>query len=157
MSAAGAQASTLDETFNLVQRFGPQSGLALLALLSLGLMLRMARKDTASEAFGLEIGLPKEAIEAAQQAAQDAAAAAGSRARPGAAPGAPGEAVLETGEVAIGQAAMTDGVLVAQEVDEKTVQTNKMIEQVAQVVDADAENAASLLEQWMQRTDAYDA
>jgi len=57
---------------------------------------------------------------------------------------------------AIGQAATTEGVLVAQEVDERTVQTNKMLDQVAQVVDGDAEMAATLLEQWIQRNDALE-
>ena len=70
---AAPQASTLNDTFQMVWRYGPQSGLALLAFLSLGMMLRMARKSDSSESFGLEIGLPKEAIVAAQQAAKDIA------------------------------------------------------------------------------------
>jgi DNA-directed RNA polymerase subunit beta len=74
-----------------------------------------------------------------------------------------GHALYELGRPAtwarqpVGQAAATEGILVAQEIDEKTVQTNKMLEQVAQVVRSDAEQAAALLEQWVQRTDAYDA
>lgn len=155
--AAGA--STLDETLSLVRRYGPQSGLALLAFLSLGLMLRMGRKTDAGESFGLEIGLPKEAIEAAQQAAKDVASAVRQGGvRPGPAEAEAGEGViLDTGATPIGQAAITEGVLVAQEVDEKTVQTNKMLQQVSQVVESDAENAAALLEQWIRRSDSFEA
>jgi flagellar biosynthesis/type III secretory pathway M-ring protein FliF/YscJ len=154
------QASVMDDAFQLAQRFGPQSGLALLALLSLGMMLRMARRSDSGESFGLELGLPKEAIEAAQRAAQDVSGAAEGRRAEGrgrASDGGDGEEILEGGVQPVGQAAATEGILVAQEIDEKTVQTNKMLEQVAQVVRSDAEQAAALLEQWVQRTDAYDA
>lgn len=155
-----APASALDETFHLVQRYGPQSGLALLAVLSLGLMLRMARKTDSGEAFGLELGLPKEAIEAAQRAAQDVASvarqrrrgskvAAGAGAAPSAGPG------MEGATLVVGQAAATEGVLVAQEVDEKMVQTHKMLEQVAEVVQADPDGSSALLEQWVRRSDSY--
>ena len=154
------QASTLDETFQMVWRYGPQSGLALLAFLSLGMMLRMARKSDSSESFGLEIGLPKEAIAAAQQAARDIAKTPyqGS-AQKAATPTSPvgGEKMLAGDPAAIGQAAMTEGILVAQEVDERTVQTNKMLDQVTQVVESDADAAAGLLEQWMARSDTYES
>jgi len=157
---APSSASVLDDTFHLVRRYGPPSGLGLLALFSLGLMLRLARKSDSSEAFGLEIGLPKEAIEAAEQAARDASVIARQRA-PAAkrsaatATGPEGySGVMEVGPSAVGQAAVTEGVLVAQEVDEKTVQTHKMLEQVAQVVETDPDGSSALLEQWVQRSDA---
>jgi flagellar biosynthesis/type III secretory pathway M-ring protein FliF/YscJ len=108
----------------------------------------------------LEIGLPKESIEAARRAASDVAKAArreqSRRTGQAAAPGQTGGEVLEVMPSAVGQAATTEGVLVAQEVDERTVQTNKMLDQVAQVVDGDAEMAATLLEQWIQRNDALE-
>jgi hypothetical protein len=75
---------------------------------------------------------------------------------PSGSPPQPAAEGLEVMPAAVGQAAMTEGVLVAQEVDERTVQTNKMLDQVAQVVDADAEMAATLLEQWIQRNDSLD-
>lgn len=153
---------TLEEAFDLAKRYGPQSGLALLALVSLGLMLRMARKGDVGEAFGLELGLPKEAIEAAKAAAADVSTVAGRIARqgggrhagePGAGPGAPGrEAELAS---PIEQSAVAEGMLVAQEVDAATVQTRKMIEQIAQMVDADPEMVAALTEQWVQRNEQY--
>lgn len=152
----------LEEAFDLMKRYGPQSGLALLALVSLGLMLRMARKGDAGEAFGLELGLPKEAIEAAKAAAADVSTVAGRFARqvaghrPGE-PGSPAGTPLRETELAapIEQSAVAEGMLVAQEVDAATVQTRKMIEQVAQMVDADPEMVATLLEQWVQRNEQY--
>jgi flagellar biosynthesis/type III secretory pathway M-ring protein FliF/YscJ len=157
---APVRATTTDDALYYVQQYGPQSGLGLLAVISLGLMLRMARKRDAGESFGLEIGLPKEAIEAARRAARDVARAARSEeGRHAAAPGGSNQGadeVLEVMPAAIGQAAMTEGVLVAQEVDERTVQTNKMLDQVAQVVDTDSETAATLLEQWIQRSDTME-
>ncbi|MGD8454318.1 MAG: hypothetical protein PVJ57_21100 [Phycisphaerae bacterium] len=157
MEPAATAGSTLDETFNLVQRWGPQSGLGLLALLSLGLMLRMARKSDSSEAFGLEIGLPQEAIEAAQQAAKDASSAARQRQRRSGERAAQGgeEDVLTVGTEAVGQAAATEGVLVAQEVDERTVQTHKMLSQISDVVERDGDSTSALLEQWVQQTDSF--
>lgn len=160
-STAGA----LDETVDLVRHYGPQSGLGLLALLALGLMLQMARKSGAAESFGLELGLPKEAIAAAQQAAVDMAAAARtSMPRPARHPGTPvagpvsGETdgALEAEAVLpVGQAAVTEGVLVAQEVDAAAVQARKMLDQVAQMVDSDSEVISSLMEQWVQRNEQY--
>jgi flagellar biosynthesis/type III secretory pathway M-ring protein FliF/YscJ len=153
------RATTTEDALYYVRQYGPQSGLGLLAVLSLGLMLRMARKRDPGESFGLEIGLPKEAIEAAKRAARDVASAARNEQSRGTIPSGAGQSasdVLEVMPAAIGQAAMTEGVLVAQEVDERTVQTNKMLDQVAQVVDTDSEIAATLLEQWIQRSDTME-
>jgi len=174
-AVAGA-GPTLDQAVRLVRRYGAQSGLGLLALLSLGLMLRMARKSDTSEVFGLELGLPQDAIEAAKRAAEDVAEQTARRARAartGAQPagaagagvtgegapspeGSPGvEPVLEAAVLPVGQAAPTEGVLVAQEVDPGAIQTRKMIDQITQMVDSDAAVVSSLLEHWVQRCEAY--
>jgi len=174
-AVAGA-APTLDHAVRLVRRYGAQSGLGLLALLSLGLMLRMARKSDTSEVFGLELGLPQDAIEAAKRAAEDVAEQTARRARvtrTGPQPayaagvgvtsdgapspeGSPGvEPVLEAAVLPVGQAAPTEGVLVAQEVDPGAIQTRKMIDQITQMVDSDAAVVSSLLEHWVQRCEAY--
>ena len=62
---------------------------------------------------------------------------------------------MDTSTVPVGQAAAMEGVLVAQEVDPSAVQTRKMLDQVAQMVDTDAEVVSALLEQWMQRNEQY--
>ncbi len=164
--AAGGAGPGVNDAVELVRRYGAQSGLGLLALVSLGLMLRMAKKTDASEAFGLELGLPQEAIEAAKKAAEDVstvsvrARAPGGGGGPrggGAKSGAPdAERVLDAEMVTpIGQAAVTEGMLVAQEVDAATVQTRKMLDQVGQMVDSDPAVVSSLVEQWVQRNEQY--
>jgi len=164
--AAGSPGRGMDDALDLMRRYGAQSGLGLLALLSLGLMLRMAKKTDVSDAFGLELGLPQEAIEAAKKAAEDVSAVAvKARARGGFGPRSSGgggggagqpERILDTEMLTpIGQAAVTEGMLVAQEVDPATVQTRKMLDQVTQMVDSDAATVSSLVEQWVQRSEQY--
>jgi len=155
----------LDVTLDLARKYGPQSGLGLLALLALGMMLRLAKKGSSSESFGLELGLPKEAIEAAKAAASDLADVATqlkaekNRARAGAGAGGAGGVGVVVGDAAtageIGQAAATEGMLVAQEVDPATVQTRKMLEQIAEMVNTDPDTVSTLLEQWVQKNEQY--
>lgn len=158
--AAGA-ASGLDQTLSLVRRFGPQSGLALLALFSFGLMFRMARRSDGGEAFGIEIGLPKNAIEAAKRAAEDVKlgnqATAGRHGKVSV--GAPGAGVVGAEGVEgitatpVGDTLATDGLLVGQEVSEETVQIKTMIDQVAALVEKHPEAVSGLLEKWVQDSD----
>jgi flagellar M-ring protein FliF len=154
---------TLDQAWDLMRNYGPQSGLALLALVSLGLMLRLARKSDVGEAFGLELGLPKEAIAAAKKAAADVSAlvtrpgyARAARRSVAATAAGPADRLAEADLAApIEQTSATEGMLVAQEVDAGTVQTRKMLEQVQEMVDSDADVVAALLEQWVQRNEQY--
>jgi len=134
-------------------------------------MLRLARKSDVGDVFGLELGLPKEAIAAAKQAAVDMTAEATRRERTmrvaprgpavvsGDAPRSGGsgsdEPLADTSTVPVGQAAAMEGVLVAQEVDPSAVQTRKMLDQVTQMADTDAEVVSALLEQWVQRNEQY--
>jgi flagellar biosynthesis/type III secretory pathway M-ring protein FliF/YscJ len=167
-AAAASAPGALNETLDLVKSYGRQSGLALLAVLSLGLMLRLARKSDTSDMFGLELGLPKEAIEAARAAAADVSAFANSPAgyaaatRRGAGPAGLGQAATVGGRgleaemtAPVENVAATEGMLVAQEVDPGTVQTRKMIDQVAQMVESDPAVVAALIEQWVQRNEQY--
>jgi hypothetical protein len=159
MAAQAGPAGTLDQSMDLLRQYGPQSGLAVLALFSLGLMFHLARRGDDGESFGLELGLPAEAIEAAKIAAGDVAAVVGEAAqRRGAVAvgggGGPGVVDAEaTGEVE--QAAATEGMLVAQEVEPSTVQTRKMLDQVAEMVAEDPDTVSSLIEQWVQKNESY--
>lgn len=152
------------KSLDFVQEYGAQSALGVLALISLGMMVRMAKRSDAGEAFGLELGLPKEAIEAARLAAADVATVAGPRG--GGARGpvrgrgrqmttVGGRVVESPTTVDVEQAAATEGMLVAQEVDPTTVQTRKMLEQVSEMVDGDPEAVSTLMEQWVQRNEGY--
>ncbi len=160
---AAAAGGALDTSLELASRYGPASGLGLLALLSLGLMLRMAKQKSDGETFGMEIGLPKEAIEAARKAAQQMHAAGGRKKDAGGRAGGgggvavamagAGGAVAEAAEaipsapIPVGQEA--EGVLEAQEVDESAVQIEQIIAQVSEIAKQDGEAVAALVENWI--------
>ncbi len=151
------ETGTLGEAMDLVKAYGAQSGLGVLALISLLLMLRMARRADEGESFGLELGLPEEAIEAAKMAATDVSVVARGRGGGGAqaAGGAYGGGGVDEAYGAVEQASATEGMLVAQEVDSGTVQIRKMLEQVSEMVESDPDTVSALVEQWMQRSDQF--
>lgn len=165
-----AAGGALDTTIAALQGHGPTVGLSALALVALGLMFRMARQTDRGESFGLELGLPKEAVEAARKASADVASVAGrgssgkgGRAASGSGLGRSGGAGFVGGEyvdtaegvapLPVGQASATEGVLEAREVDERTVQVNKMIDQLGKFVSDDSDAVAAIFEQWMRRND----
>jgi len=150
-------AAGLTGWLDLARTYGPQSALALLAVVSLTLLLRAARRGDRGEAFGMELGLPQEAIASARQSAAEQVEAtrrAGRRT-----PTAEGAVAAAGGEGAVraafthpvSQAAGSDGLLEAREVDQKTVQIGMMADQVAEMVEADEEAVTGLFEQWVQR------
>lgn len=164
----GGAGGTLDATLAVAQGYAPTAGLSVLALVALGLMFRMARNTDRGESFGLELGLPKEAVEAARKASADVASVAargvvgagrGGGHGAGRHSGGPviGGEFVDTAEgvapLPVGQAAATEGVLEAREVDERTVQVNKMIDQLGKFVDDDSDAVAAIFEQWMRRGD----
>ncbi|MBK8914649.1 MAG: hypothetical protein IPM64_08645 [Phycisphaerales bacterium] len=151
-AAAAESISMLD----MASRYAPQGALGLLALISLGVMFRLARRSTAGEAFGIELGLPKEAIEAARQAAQDVgAAAAAAREKREEEEALEGNDRLPQYQTAqpVGRAAGTDGVLEAREVDERTIQIGKMVDQLGQMIKNDKDGVGAAFEQWVRRRD----
>ena len=152
--AAATQADSASVTMDLAGRYGPAAGLGVLALGSLFLMMRMAKQSGDGEAFGMEIGLPKEAIAAARRAAKDVArsAAAGSVASGASTIPAAGEVTTEpVPPEVIPMGAAADGVLEAQEVTEDVAEINKMLEQVAAHVAENEEGVAALVERWAER------
>lgn len=146
------EAGAVDSSLDLARRYGPASALGLLALLALGLLMRVSRAGDRGEAFGLEIGLPKEAIEAARRAAQDlqsqSAAAPG---RGGAAPSGAGGAAATSPAMNAPTGLAAEGVLEAQELDEGMMQVNSMVEQVSKAVGEDSDSVAALLGSWIER------
>ncbi|RMF78716.1 MAG: hypothetical protein D6744_09815 [Planctomycetota bacterium] len=124
-------------SLDLLRRYGPASGLGALALVALFLTMRMARSSVSGEAFGMELGLPKEAIEAAKRAAADikqapTASAAGGEPPPAAQPvGVAGDALFE-----------------GQEIDDETARVEKMLAQVSEMIEADGDLVAGMVEKW---------
>ena len=129
-----ASASTIGP---MLERYGPVAALGGLALLSLMLLLKMARQGVNAEAYGLQIGLPSEAIEAAREAARDLRRAKQQEA-----------VAVEEPEEELPAATQAEGVLEAKEVDSDTAEVVAMADQVAQMVHQDPESLASVLESW---------
>lgn len=144
LPATTSQPTTNVATIELLERYGPASGLALLALAAIGFMLRMARSKTSAETLGLEIGLPREALAQARRAAGGAGVAPREAVEleTAEAVAAPMVTPLETGEEA-------DSVLEARELDESTMQLRGMLEQVSHMADAEPDAVAALLEKWI--------
>lgn len=145
------EAATLDVSMDLARKYGPFSGLALLALLALGMMMKLAKKRDDGESFGLEIGLPAEAIEAAREAAKDLESVEPQKAAGRGTGGSPGLAeAVRPAQTPFGTPA--DGVLEAHEVDENTVRVGHMISQVAEMAEKDGESVASLVQAWIEES-----
>jgi flagellar biosynthesis/type III secretory pathway M-ring protein FliF/YscJ len=149
------EADTLDASLDLARKYGPASALGLLALVALGMMMRLARQRDSGESFGLEIGLPEEAIEAARKAAEDVRATArraptGRSGRAGPGGGGLEDEAVPAAPLPVGQASET--VLDAQEVDESAVRINHMVEQVAEMTERDSDSVATLMEKWIDQS-----
>jgi flagellar biosynthesis/type III secretory pathway M-ring protein FliF/YscJ len=148
--------TTLDTSLDLAQKYGATSGLAVLALFALVLMMRLANRRDGGESFGMEIGLPKEAIEAARQAAKDleSASSSDSGSEGGSPEGPIGRADAARGggmpiPIPVGEG--TDGVLEAAEVEEAAVRTQRMIDQVSEMTKQDAAGVANLVDNWIEQ------
>lgn len=140
-----AMESAVAGSLEVAGRYAPMGALALLAMVSLGLMLRMSRQSNLGEAFGIEIGMPKEALEAARRAAADLKAGGGGSGGVG---GDAGFAGMDPSLVPTGESA--DGLLDAQEIDERHVQINSMLEQVETSFAEDEDGVTALVERWVE-------
>ncbi len=105
----------------LLRTYGPQTGLALLALTSLGLMSRMARRASP--------------IPPTAPSASDAESTA--------------EPILTVGASTVGQAAASETMLFGREVDDETLRYQELGSEVSKLVEADPEGAAQLIRRWM--------
>ncbi len=153
-------------SFEVLKTFGPGAGLVGLALLSFMLMFRMSRAADRTESMGLELGLPKDAIEAARRAAEDLERVR-SIPRPRGAGGGGASDVRVAGEspppepvviiedepapVVMQRGRAVEAVLEGHEIDQDTVQVSGMIDQVALAAQKDEESIAGLLEHWITR------
>ena len=54
------------------------------------------------------------------------------------------------GDEVVGEAAATDALLVGREVDERTLQSQKVVDQVTEMVKEDPEAAVNILRRWME-------
>lgn len=156
VTAPGTTSTADTGAVDMAMRYAPVTGLGVLSALALAMMLRMAKRSDVGESFGLELGLPKEAVEAARRAKEDihkykprvhhAQHAEGD----GVSTAGPQITMPPTAPIPWGAAA--DGVLVAQEVGEDMVQVNNMLAQVDSVVATDDQGVAAIVESWIDQS-----
>lgn len=112
-------------------------GLGALALVSLVVMLMMMRKA----ASGVTIAANEPMLAGA--GAMSMGSAGGSAIAAGTPP------AMLAGETVVGEAGVADGYLQGMEVDEETLRTQKMVEQVATMVKENPDAAANLVRRWV--------
>jgi flagellar biosynthesis/type III secretory pathway M-ring protein FliF/YscJ len=117
------------EFIMLAKDYGPRAGLALLAMISLFFVLRIAKKAQGS-------------VIAAKSAAL---AGAGQRSFAGA----PEIFPLGGGPVTVGEAEEMHSAIIGQEVDEGLVRSRQIVDQISQLVKEDADSAASIVQNWL--------
>jgi len=120
----------------MLQEYGPKVGMGLLALLSLFIVARIAKKAPTI------MGLPQ--IEAEKPTRSK---------RRGRGRGDEGEEELESFDVplAVGEAHEMTGVLEGREVDESIIRTQQIVKQIAELVKDDPRAAAGLVERWARK------
>ncbi len=138
-----AQVGLMNEWTALLRGYGPTAGLGLLAILSLGLMLRVVRRSNDDEGTR---GRRDEGTKASRHG--DTAAR-----RHGVSefPERQEEPVLASGPAPIGQAAAPEGLLVGKEVDEATLRYQELSKEVSKLIGSDPESAAQMLRQWIEQ------
>ena len=157
--AVVTQAGSLDSSLEMARSYAPATLLGGLAIASLMMMMRLAKQKSDGESFGLELGMSKEAIEAAKKASEDLQSIDGVAAVRRAAGGGGAAAMSAAGITAVPEedlsppplpgARAADGVLEAREVGEGEAQISRMLEQVATVAGQDEEAMATMIEKWM--------
>ncbi len=127
------------EAVEYVKAYAGQAGLGLLAIAGLVMMLRIVRH--ASEAPILPGEEPPPRLEPPAR-----------RARRSAAEGAAGplEPEIFVAGPPVGEAQVTEGLLVGREVDEDAVRAQQQIEQVSQLIEDDPDVAAQLIKRWVE-------
>lgn len=110
-------------------RYGPQAGLAALALLSLGMMLRVVRKTPTGPT------IPRHLLDANEREMDDDLP---HRSR----------IISETAQP-LGDALSIDSMLEGHELDSHAVRTQQIAKQVADLVDKNPENVSELLRRWI--------
>jgi len=121
---AGADQSVMQ----YVENYGGKAGLILLAVASLGMMLMMVRKVSDGPVVPGE-DVPSKLIKRRDRKDQ--------------------EEVEFTVSGAIGEAQASEALMMGQEVDESTLQTQKVVDQINELVKEDPDMSAAILEKWV--------
>lgn len=122
------EAASSEGVLNLARAYGGKVGLGVLAVFSVLMMLMMVRK------VGEGPVLPGE---------EPPPPIARNRRRADANP-------MTVAKPPVGEAELTENLLVAKEIDEHTVRTQQVVEQVTELVKQDPDSSVSILQQWIQ-------
>ncbi|MFQ5411481.1 MAG: hypothetical protein ACE5EC_04265, partial [Phycisphaerae bacterium] len=116
------------DTLALVRDYGPQAGVALLALFSLFAVFRIVKKAQLSVAAAPSItdALGESSLEEE------------------------GLLSLGGGPVTVGEAEGMQSAMVGHEVDEGLVRTQQIVDQIGELVKEDPDSAATILQSWLQ-------
>lgn len=115
------------DTAGIVRTYGPQMGLATLALMSLFLMMRVVRKSsTVADLRGRHVHDAAEPRE--------------------------GEPFLTVGPRSVGKAEVSEGLLTGKEVDSGTLRYQELAQEVSKMVEDDPAGTADLIRRWTEET-----
>ncbi|HOW17628.1 MAG TPA: flagellar M-ring protein FliF C-terminal domain-containing protein [Phycisphaerae bacterium] len=134
---AVVEAGTGNEVMGWVKAYAGQAGLGALAIVSLLAMMMVVRKASAAPILPGEEP-PPEPLPLSRHARKARAA------EPGIDP-----EVFVAGSP-VGEAQVTEGLLVGREVDEDAVRAQQVVEQVSQLIEDDPDTAAALVKRWVE-------
>ena len=132
MGQAVMQAGVPEGMVGYVRAYGSKAGMAALAMMSLVMMLRMVRK--VGEGPVLPGEEPPQPGRLRKRGGHDELAE------------------MELEGLPVGEAQASEQALEGLEVDPTTLKTQRMVEQINELVTEDLEGSVSILEQWMQRS-----
>jgi flagellar M-ring protein FliF len=134
---AAASTTFASSTIPLISQYAKQGVLALIALGALGMMLRMVRRAVPAGADDVDTGV---------FFAGGAGAGKKHKKKSG------GVEQLDTAEDVFGEANQGEAVLTGIELDDATLASRKMVDEVSTMIRDNPENAAALVKRWMART-----
>jgi len=127
-----AEATAGQGAIEYVRQYGSKAGLGFLAVMSLVLMLMMVRR------VGEGSILPGESPPPKIRVIRSGRSRADQQVEP-----------MQVGTAPIGEAEVSEHLLVGKEVDAKTLRTQKVIEQVGELIKEDVEASVSILQRWI--------
>lgn len=133
MGGQPAEAGPPEGVLSLVKANGGKVGLGALAVLSLLMMLMMVRRVSEGPVLPGEEPPTPQVI----------------RIKSGKKKGAVEEIDLTVAEEPIGEAALSDSLLVGKEIDESTLHRQKVVDQVVEMINDDPEGTVGILKRWI--------
>lgn len=135
--ATMAEAETNNEMMGWVKAYAGQAGLGAMAIVSLLAMVMMVRKASAAPILPGEEP-PPEPLPLPRHARRSRGAESGM------------DADVFVAASPVGEAQVSEGLLVGREVDENAVRAQQVVEQVSQLIDDDPDTAAALVKRWVE-------